>query len=341
MGKKQNSKLIIREARRSYQLICDLLCEHSGYELTDLLSRDERPIQSKKAWLLQGMQASAKLLPKLGRIKDADSIVLIGNYSAMFSVFLNKIHVIHPDELFWWGFQIRGDKSLAILKKVFAALYSSNLHFIVFSEYEHRLYKNRLDLPGSAFIYQPYGDWQNSSLAELRSDVSDGGYYFSGGYSNRDYAGLIRAWEGIARDLVIIGSSINSDLEEYLRHPSNPRIKVLLDTSPEEFDHCMKNARACVLPFTANTGASGQTVALRSMRLRKLMISSDIDAMNEYILDNKSGFLVHDLSSELTGIIEKIEKDPGMVSGMLDAQDELYQNRFSYEGITRHLLSIL
>ena len=342
----KSGKLIVREVRRSYQVVCDLLIENKGYELIDLLEREERPIQSKSAWLIQGAGAAARALTKLGRLRSAERIVMIGNWSSVFGVFMNKVRLVHPNELFWWGFQIRSQKNLDLLRRVFSILYSPNLRFIVFSEYEKRLYSSRLDLPERAFVYQPYGDWDNTGIEAL-GGASEGDWYFSGGYSNRNYAALIDAWKKISKkngpELVIIGSKNNADLAAAAAMDEGPGscIKILFDTASEEFDRYLRGAKACILPFCANTGASGQTVAIRCMRMRKLMISSDTDAMREYIDDGRTGFLVSDIRSGLAEIISRTEKEPGLLSSMLNAQDELFRSRFSYDTICSHLLSVL
>lgn len=372
---KMANRLILREVNKAYEIPARCLCEKAGFEILTLLERDETPIQSKKAWLKQGIEANLRMLPKLGRIRRADQLVLIGNYMSLFTVMLNKCHVIHPRELYWWGFQIRRESMQKLLRNAFRILYSDNLRFIIFSQYEKELYAKSMGLREDCFRSIAYGDWQNMQIepaAEIKK-VTDaltatgdsesatgnqgsaaeshaagalteanaaGAYYFTGGYSNRDYAGLLQAWEGIERRLVIIGSKNNADLWEYAQHPTNPYVEVLLDTPPDVFAEKLAGAKACILPFISNTGAAGQTVALRCMKMGKLIISSAIDAMAEYIEDGRTGFLIRDLKRELPGIIARIESDPDLEQRMIAAQTELFRRRFSYEVITKELTSL-
>ncbi len=260
-----SGKLILRETRKSYETPCRILCERAGYELMDVLPQDERPIQSKGAWLKQGVRAAGALLRDLGRVRKADTIVLIGNYMSLFVALLNKLRVVRPRALYWWGFQIRGEGMQKLLKAAFRFLYSGNLRFVVFSRYEKGLYHRRMGLKEDCFLPIPYGDWSNLPEAPCGEEEAEP-CYFSGGYSNRDYAALIRAWKNIDRRLVIIGSKNNADLLAYSQNPDNPHIQVLMDTPSDVFDRCLRRSKACILPFRANTGASGQTVAIRCRR---------------------------------------------------------------------------
>ncbi len=238
------NRLILREVRKSYEIPCRLLSEQMGFEVLDLLDQDETPIQSKGAWLKQGIHSWGQMIKRLGRIRKADKLILIGNYMSLFAVLLNKLHVFHPKRLYWWGFTIRGEKMQKLLRMAFRMLYSPNLRFILFSKYEKQLYANRMGLKPDCFISIPYGDWNNRTETPDAEGCPAEDFYFSGGYSNRDYAGLIRAWRQIDRKLVIIGSKNNADLYAYSQHPDNPRIEVLLDTPSDVFDRYLFASKA-------------------------------------------------------------------------------------------------
>ena len=336
MGK----RLILREVRKAYEIPSCYLRDHAGFEIMDLLDQDEKPIQSKGAWLRQGMKSWGRMLRCLGRIRRGKQVVLIGNYMSLFAVLLNKLHLIHPDRLYWWGFQIRGARMQQLLRYAFRVLYSENLRFILFSGYEKSLYAERLGLKEEAFLSLPYGDWAHLAEDSSEEDSSDGAYYFSGGYSNRDYAGLISAWEGIDRELVIIGSENNRDLLSYTRQSGRPNVKVLLDTTSDVFDRYLAGAKACILPFKSDSGAAGQTVALRCMKRGKLIVSSRISAMVEYTDNGRTGFLLRDFSAELPKTIDQIETEPEKCENMLKEQKKLFEERFSYDVVTKRLLEL-
>ncbi len=334
------NRLILREVKKSYEIPCRCLCEHAGFEMLNLLDQDEVPIQSKGAWLKQGIRSWGKIIRSLGRIRKAEHLILIGNYMSLFAVLLNKLHIIHPRRLYWWGFQIRGDKMQKLLKAAFRVLYSRNLYFILFSQYEKQLYARKMGLKNDCFLSIPYGDWTNLPKDDASGRPEEEDYYFTGGYSNRDYAGLLEAWKDIDQKLVVIGSKNNADLWAYTQGPGNPRVKVLLDTPPEVFEAYLQGAKACILPFKTDTGASGQTVALRCMKNRKLIISSRITAMEEYVENGKTGFLLDDLKQELPGVIQRVENSDSALQAMLDAQETLFESTFSHDVIVEKLLAL-
>lgn len=336
MGK----RLILREVNLSYEVPCQYLCEHAGFEMLTLLKQDETPIQSKGAWLKQGIRSWGQMLKQLGRIRQAEQLVLVGNYMSLFAVLLNKLHLVHPRQLYWWGFQIRGEKMQKLLKAAFKVLYSKNLRFILFSRYEKQLYTDRMGLKPDCFLSIPYGDWLNRPEKGCSAEQPQEPYYFTGGYSNRDYAGLLKAWEKIDSRLVVIGSKNNADLYAYSQHPTNPNVEVLMDTPSDVFDRYLAGARACILPFRSDSGAAGQTVALRCMKQGKIIVSSRITAMVEYTDHGRTGFLMDDMASELPGIIRTIEEQPGLIRKMLDQQNQLFSSTFAYDVITGKLLEI-
>lgn len=334
------NRLILREVQKSYEVPSQYLCSHAGFTMLTLLDQEETPIQSKRAWLMQGIRSWGRMFRHLGRIRRADQLILIGNYMSLFAVLLNKLHLFRPKRLYWWGFQIRGERMQRLLKAAFRVIYADNLRFILFSQYEKQLYASRMGLNPDCFVSIPYGDWLNQPAGASPDEQPQEPYFFSGGYSNRDYAGLLKAWEGIDRRLVIIGSRNNADLYAYSQHPANAKVTVLLDTPAEVFDRYLRCARACILPFKSDSGAAGQTVALRCMKHRKLIISADITAMREYTDDGRTGYLLKDLPQELPGIIAAIEAEPDACRHMLDEQDRLYKSTFAYEVITEKLLAL-
>lgn len=331
--------LIVRETAGSYEIPCSMLQEHAGYRVINVLRKEETPIQSKRAWLLQGLHAIALLPLHLRTLIKGEKIIAIGNYLTLFLLFLNRIHLIHPATFYWWGFQIRSSSNQQKLKKILHYLWRDNVRFIIFSKYEKEMYAERMSIPESAMIPLLYGDWQNIAGMNIPLDTT-GDYYFSGGYSNRNYASLIRAWEKIDKRLVIIGSKSNADLSAYLLSPDNPNIEVLLDTAPEEFNRYLSASKACIFPFKEDTGASGQTVAIRCMICDRLIISQDISSMREYVQHNETGYLLKDMENSLPDIIREIEANPTEVAEKIRKQKELFLTSYSYDVIKDNLLKL-
>ncbi len=77
------------------------------------------------------------------------------------------------------------------------------------------------------------------------------------------------------------------------------------------------------------------------MKRGKLLISADITAMREYTDNGRTGFLLQDFDRELAGVIQEIESDPDRCQKMLEEQEKLFREQFSYAVITRKLVDAL
>ena len=332
---------IIREVANSYDSVCRFLCDRLNYEIIDLLLDDSvKSIQSKQAGARNGLRAIKEKKKKKRTIKNADTIMFIGNYGTLYLMLMNRMGIIKPKSIMWWGFFVHSTKVQKVLRLAFKILYKENVKFILFSECEQVLYSKNLGLPKGSFISIPYGDWSNNGIDTQREEKGD--YYFAGGYSNRDYKALLRVWnESISQHLVVIGSRNNADLVEFESKNTNPLIEILYDTTSDEFDEKLKHAKACIMPFKENTGASGQSVTLRCMRSGIMVIATDTDIMREYVTNGKSGFLFADIESELPGIINKIEHCEIDIENMIDRQEEIFMKRFSHQAITKKLVQAI
>lgn len=294
--------------------------------------------------LLEFPKHCREINKKKAEIKDAEVIMTMGMVDSLYILWLNKTGAIKPKKLFWWAFFIHTQKAQKVMAILLKFLDFDNVNYVVFSNCEVKLYSQLFKIPDKRFRYLPYGNWnpeigkqEPKKIEELKEE-----YFFAGGYSNRDYISLINAWEGIPYKLVIIASRNNRDLFDY-KQSGNAKgnLKILFDVESEVFDECLKGALACILPLRSNTGASGQSVALRCMRLGKLMISTRTNIMEEYIEDRKSGYLVDDLKAELPGIIGQVVNDSDKTDKMVNRSTDIYESMFAYHVITEKLKEIL
>ncbi|HYL11699.1 MAG TPA: hypothetical protein VEV41_01595 [Terriglobales bacterium] len=130
-----------------------------------------------------------------------------------------------------------------------------------------------------------------------------GSYYFPGGYSERDYIGLINAFRTLPVPLVVVCSSLNTELDGF----SLPaHITILRDLPTGQFEACIRPAKAGIIALKRDTGAAGQSVLIRLLRNAKPVIASDFGAMRDYIDEGISGFLIRDLSLDLCEVITRL-----------------------------------
>lgn len=342
--------LLIRTTENDYDAVCGFLREKLNFTIIDLveITDKQKIIKSKKDDLRIGWKSIWKIICNLRKWKRSKRIVSIGNYSTLFLLVLNKLHIIQPYRLYWWGFFIHSKKVQRMLGYILHFLWAENVRLILFSRCESEMYRQRLGLTERMFISVPYGDWGGAkrggdNLVDSQAVLEEGRYYFSGGYSNRDYSMLLRVWNEEMSDkkLIIIGSENNKELVHAKEENQNNQVEIMLDVTSKIFDQYLTGARACILPFKQNTGASGQSVTLRCMRLKKLIISTDTDIMREYIDDKKSGFLLKNFEEQLQDTIQFIEEHPIEMEKMVEAQSNIFYSRFSYGVITQRLEEVL
>ncbi len=337
----KKQRVVLRANKNVYAGTCQYLHDDLGFEVIETSDLNGKAFKSVKEHLVEGGRSIKSLMRYQTKLKSVDVLLTIGNVSNLWLLLMNKMHIIKPKAILWWAFFIHSKKAQSLLRKLLKILNSDNVRFVVFSECEIAMYQKSLGLSKDSMIYIPYGDWGNTPTAWDKTRKTDD-YYFGGGYSNRDYRSLLEGWEKKLPNekLVLIGSKNNSDLVEFNHRYTGDRIKILFDTPSNVFDDYLIRSKACILPFKENTGASGQSVMLRCMRLNKIVISTDTDIMKEYVEDG-SAFLIHNYETELVDAVNSINHHPEICDEMLKKQQRLYLEKFSYEEITARLKKIV
>ncbi len=162
---------------------------------------------------------------------------------------------------------------------------NSKDRYIIFSQSEIDLYAEHLGIDRSKMHYLPCGDWGHDpepSDIHIPANTKPGDYYFSGGYSNRDYLSLIEAFRKIPARLMIICSSLNKELDCV---PVPPNVEVLRDVPSSAFEAYLRNSKAGIISLKHDTGASRQSVMLRLMCNARATIASDVGAVRESITE--------------------------------------------------------
>lgn len=356
MKKEDLKGIVVRGNNNSYENVCTFLKKTLAFEILNLqVKKNGSSIISKKEGFKEGIKSYIFLLKNISKIKEKETIISIGHYTSLFLFVLNKLHIIHPRKLYWWACFIHSSKMQRILKVILKPLLVQNTNLILFSKCEIQLYKEKMGISENKMISIPYGDWNSEGrnrqiTTENLQNKTEENYYFSGGYSNRDYRSLLQTWTKLfpEKKLIIIGSKNNKDLLEYLKKQETTQknastsISVMLDMPSEEFDRYLIGARACILPFRENTGASGQSVTLRCMKYHKLIVSTDIYIMREYVKDRVSGFLLKDFDKDLKNTIKLIEiMSDSEKEKMKSEQDSIFNKKFAHEVITSRLVKTL
>ncbi len=92
-----NNRLILRENANVYKGPCDYLENDLGFQSLLLwrgYNDNANAIISKKEALKNSLKMIRKMLSKRKIFKNADIILSIGNYTTLFLMLLNKLHII-------------------------------------------------------------------------------------------------------------------------------------------------------------------------------------------------------------------------------------------------------
>lgn len=187
--------------------------------------------------------------------------------------------------------------------------------------------------PRDRIIVTPFGiDDMNEELCNLKrpNEYENEKYFFSIGRSNRDYDFLIESWDGGGDGYKLIIAS-----DTYTGKSSNPIVKIRRDISSENQYKWIVNAEAIIISTRKPQVCSGDTVLLKSMALRKIVVVTKPSALEEmYVRDRENGLVISKTSNDLQKTIREIIQ--GRYEFIKDAARESYINDYtrSRMGIT-------
>lgn len=270
-------------------------------------------------------------------------IIAIGPMTWAIALMLKLGLLPSCQHVYWFGFFIHNPRWLRFFSYGFRILDSKKNIYVTFSNFEKTLYKQSLFLSENRIFYVPYGDLskqrgQRVTDIQVVKEIEEGSFYFTGGYSNRDYPSLIEIFRTLPYKLIIICSSLNAEVDESVVPPN---IKILRDLPPEMFEAYIRASKACIIPIAYNTGAAGQSCLLQYMKNKKIIIATDTGIIREYVIDGVSGILVKDNHEAMAKAIRDVETNIENYRSFADAAYECFVSAFSSEAITRRLDDML
>lgn len=315
-----------------------VLQQNLGFNILELEGKVFPSISSKKILLKKELHNVWNVLKRFKEINHSD-ILICSNYVTLFLLLLKQIGLLKVKQLLWFGVYIHSPSMVSLVGKLLR-LFGKKKGFkvVVFSREEINLYSKSWNMPKEAFVYVPYGQW-NSAREEITTHT-DEGYFFSGGYSNRDYVTLIKLFQDTDLPLVIAASRQNTDLTAYVEaHPVSSNIRIYYDINQKAFNALLEKSHCVVFIMKHNTGASGQMVVLNAMRNRKLILSTYTDCLNEYIEDQKEALVISKdaLPDVFRGLVESAIHDKKLYEQITENAYQKYLSCFSYEAISRYL----
>lgn len=285
---------------------------HDNNIKTIILNRDHFSIASKWILISKLLADSLKLFGHLKELRKADAIISVSYISVPLLIFRKVGLLKKRTSIIWEGFFLHNTKFFPIFKRLFQLLFRRDDSLLVYSEFEKDLYSKAFDLDLSnihftPLVFEPRRDQKlyNQYTKKIDWNTIPADYYFSGGYSHRDYTSLIEAFKGLKSTLVICSSQLNSELKQSSLHEN---IIILNDVAREEFAELVRRSKACLLTIKSNSGAAGQLFAIEVMFYSKIIIASSTDILKEMISHRENGFLIDNPILEIPAIINEIEE---------------------------------
>jgi glycosyltransferase involved in cell wall biosynthesis len=307
-----------------------------GFEPVVLHASGSR-FMPKPALFLQYLNGTARLLLASRKLRAVDTIIVSGHFACAVK-FLARLRILKYRRLLCFAFFVHSRRLFPFVR-LLSHLDRANDHYVIFSRSEVDLYAERLGIERSRMHYLPYGEWAKIATVPGALAAGDaGGYYFAGGYSNRDYRALVEVFRKIPARLVIICSRLNRDLDGVALPPN---VSVLYDVPRPAFEAYAEGAKAGIVWLKHDTGASGQSVVLILMRHGKCVIASNAGAIRDYIQPGVSGYLLNDLAAELPQVIASIEQDCGTAEALGKAARDRYEAYFSPAAVAQAFEDLL
>lgn len=199
-------------------------------------------------------------------------------------------------------------------------------HVTVFSHHEVDYYSKQLGVNKSLFTFVPL------AIDELpQLETTDGGFLFSTGKSNRDYDFLISALSGTSHHLVIACDE--------LKQPLASNIVVYRHTFNQDMLALMARASAVVIALDNAHVSSGQLVVLQAMALGKPVIVTRSSALDDYVVPDKTGFMVDKTARAFLLAVNQIMGDPALRQRMGEAARQRFSSRHKLSQLAHHVLT--
>jgi len=178
--------------------------------------------------------------------------------------------------------------------------------------------------------------YYHTTLGDVQLAIQDGGYFFAGGDTGRDYRTLIEAIRNLPFKLVI--AALHRHHFYGVDMPDNVTI-VTVDSNG--FLGLIAGCKAMVVPlFAGKLQAGGHQTFLNGMAMGKTVIVADDNGAEEYIENGVDGFVIPPGNvAEMRRAIHKVGSKPGLCIEIGEKAKKKAAN-YSVTKFTRDLYNI-
>jgi glycosyltransferase involved in cell wall biosynthesis len=321
---------ILSDYRGSYHHLVDRL-EERGAELIELDPHRKLDRTISKASIVRQL-LTPRLAHLRGRWGPDDTILIIGWY-LLPVLLLFRLRVLpRPGRTVAMAVFVHDERLRRVVNLLLWALRPKDVEFIAFSKRERRNLIERVGVPAE-HVHQVLYRGGGEEPEARRS--TDGGYVFSGGYSNRDYDTLLAAVAGLDSEVVVVASTLN-DIDAV---PGNVRLHV--DVSWEEFDELIAACAVLVIPLRKGGEACGQNVLFRGIHHGRPVVATRHDALVDYLGDDYPGFVPAADPVALCDAIERAVADGAYRAALIERIEATGRWLARQEGVDTEIAAIV
>jgi glycosyltransferase involved in cell wall biosynthesis len=321
---------ILSDHRGSYHHLVDRL-EERGAELIELDPHRGLDRTISKAGIVRQMLTS-RLARLRGRWGPDDTILIISWYLLPALLLLRLGVLPRPRRVIAMAVFVHDERLRRVVNALLRVMRPSDVEFIAFSKGERRNLVERVRVPAEHVHQVLYRGSGEEPAARRRGD---GGYVFSGGYSNRDYDTLLAAVAGLDREVVVVASALN-DIDAV---PGNVRLH--LDVSWEEFDELITACAVLVIPLHKGGEASGQNVLFRGIHHGRPVIATRHDAIVDYLGKDYPGFVPAADPLALCDAIERALHDDAYRAALVERVEAVGRWLAQQQGVETEIAGIV
>jgi glycosyltransferase involved in cell wall biosynthesis len=262
----------------------------------------------------------AELLVSPGMFRRRSLLICSsGHYAAL--VASRLLGVLHREvDVFLYNFYLHGLGRKRLIRRFLSSLLTERVAVVAQSEVDLEYFGSLSSRPRLLLV--PY--CQDPVVGIGVDDVALGNYVFAGGYTNRDYDGLLQCARRLHNiDFIVACSSLNRIVEPV---PENVDIRRDLDLGT--FHRLLAGARLVVIPLADDVGASGQMVTLAAMQLGKATVMPNSPSIAQYVENGVSGVVYDRSDTGLCNAIRGAYDDESMLLKLGAAAREQYYSRF-------------
>ncbi len=201
--------------------------------------------------------------------------------------------------------------------------------FICFSKEECAYYADLFGVNVGKFVYVPLG-----MTVPERQDISDGGYVFATGRSNRNYDFLVEALKGTNYKCTIACDSYHAKVDA-------GNVTVLNDCYGEDMLKLIACCHCVAIPLKDLKMSSGQLVVLQAMSMGKPVVCTSSDGIKDYVEHGVTGLLVENNKDSWQDALRQLYALDGSYEEMSKNAKVVYRREFTEGAMFQRIANVV